>query len=177
MAKLSSLDEEERLLLSLEDVIQEEASILEKVGLGSKDKASKASQTSTNSLNLTEEISKEFDKLLLESIDEALASLGEAVKNSIYSHLQNDFNIKRDEIPDKICEFSDILHKIFGMGAGRLEVKCMKNICDKVKVSIAWPEYDWPMSKWIVADLTFHEYVENAKKNYLTDREKNHSNI
>jgi hypothetical protein len=174
MAKLSSLDEEERLLLSLEDVINEEASILDKVGSGSKDNDNKASQTSINSLNLTEEFSKEFDKLLLESIDEALASLGEAVKNSIYSHLQNDFNIKRDEIPNKICDFSNILHKIFGMGAGRLEVKCMKNICDKVKVSIAWPEYEWPMSKWIVADLTFHEYVENAKKNYLTDREKNH---
>jgi hypothetical protein len=177
MAKLSSLDEEERLLLSLEDVINEEASTLDKVRSGSKDNGNKASQTSINSLNLTDEFSKEFDKLLLESIDEALASLGEAVKNSIYSHLQNDFNIKRDEIPNKICDFSNILHKIFGMGAGRLEVKCMKNICDKVKVSIAWPEYEWPMSKWIVADLTFYEYVENAKKNYLTDREKNHSNI
>jgi hypothetical protein len=177
MAKLSSLDEEERLLLSLEDVIKEETSILEKIGVVPKDNASKTSQTSTNLVVLTEKISKEFDKLLLEAIDEALASLGEAVKNSIYSHLQNDFKIKHDEIPDKISEFSDILHKIFGLGAGRLELKCMKNICEKVKVTIAWPEYDWPMSNWIVADITFHEYVVNVKKNYLSERKKNHSHI
>jgi hypothetical protein len=177
MAKLSSLDEEERLLLSLEDVIKEEASILDHVGLGTKDKANKAGQPSTNSLISTEEISEEFDKLLLEAIDEALSSLGEAVKNSIYSHLQNDFKIKHDDIPDRICEFSDILHKIFGLGAGRLEVKCMKNICEKVKVSIAWPEYEWPMSKWILTDITFQEYVGNAKKSYLAERQKNHSNV
>ena len=177
MAKLSSIDEEEQLILSLEDVIKEEASILDHVGLGPKNKTDKIGQTSANLPNFTEEISKEFDKLLLEAIDDALASLGEAVKNSIYSHLQNDFKIKREEIPDRICEFSDIVHKIFGLGAGRLEVRCMKNICEKVKVSMAWPEYEWPMSKWIITDITFQEYVGNAKKSYLTERIKNHSNV
>jgi hypothetical protein len=177
MAKLSSLDQEEQLLLSLEDVIKEEASILDHVNVENKGKADKADQTSTNVHNSTDEISEEFNKLLLEAIDEALLSLGEAVKNSIYSHLQNDFKIKRNEIPDRICEFSDILHKIFGLGAVRLEVKCMKNISEKIKVRIAWPEYEWPMSKWIVTDITFQEYVGNAKKSYLTERKKNHSNV
>jgi hypothetical protein len=177
MAKLSALDEEERLLISLEDVIKEEASILENVGLGPKGNADKSGKTSTNLLISKGEISEEFDKLLLEAVDEALSSLGEAVKNSIYSHLQNDFRIKRDEIPDRICEFSDILHKIFGLGAGRLEVKCMKNICEKVKVKIAWPEYEWPMSKWVLTDITFQEYVGNAKESYLTERKKSYSNV
>ena len=177
MAKISSLDEEEQLLLSLEDMIKEEASILDHVGLGPKNKTDKVGQTPTKLPNYTDEISKEFDKLLLEAIDETLASLGVAVKNSMYSHLQNDFKIKREEIPDKICEFSNILHKIFGLGAGRLEVKCMKNICEKVKVTMAWPEYEWPMSKWIVTDITFQEYVGNAKKIYLTERTKSHSNV
>ena len=177
MAKLSSIDEEERLLLSLEDMIKEENDILDHVNLAPKDSTEKADKTAPNSHISTEAISEEFDKLLLEAIDEALASLGEAVKNSIYSHLQNDFKIKRDEIPNRICEFSDILHKIFGLGAGRLEVKCMKNICEKVKVKIAWPEYEWPMSKWILTDITFQEYVGTAKKSYLTERKKSHSNV
>jgi hypothetical protein len=177
MEKLSELDEEERLLLSLEDVIKEEASILDHVGLGPKNNAGTTSKTFTDEHISTEEISEEFDKLLLEAIDEALLSLGAAVKNSIYSHLQDDFRIKREEIPDRICEFSDILHKIFGLGAGRLEIKCMKNICEKVKISMAWPEYEWPMSKWVVTDVTFQEYVGNAKKSYLIERKKNHSNV
>jgi hypothetical protein len=177
MAKLSSMDEEERLLLSLEDIIKEENETIDQASLASKDSSEKADKTAPNSHISTEAISEEFDKLLLEAIDDALSSLGEAVKNSIYSHLQNDFKIKRDEIPDRIYEFSDILHKIFGLGAARLEVKCMKNICEKIKVTIAWPEYDWPMSKWIVADITFQEYVVNAKKNYLTERKKNYPNI
>ena len=176
MAKLSSLDEEERLLLSLEDVIQEEASILDKVGLSPKDNKDKAKTQNKPQIS-ADIISEEFNKLLLEAIDEALSSLGEAVKNSIYSHLQNDFKIKRDEIPDRICEFSDILHKIFGLGAGRLEVRCMKNICEKVKISMSWPEYEWPMSKWIVTDITFQEYVGNAKKSYLTEHQKSHSKV
>jgi hypothetical protein len=109
---------------------------------------------------------EEFDRLLLESIDEALASLGDAVKNSIYQHLQNDFGIKKSEIPTEIFDFSDIMHKIFGPGATPLEIKFMMNLNSKIKIEVNWPEINGPCSKWLVTDMSFTEYVNNMRENY-----------
>jgi hypothetical protein len=115
---------------------------------------------------------EKFDQLLIEAIDEALSSLGEPVKNAVYQHLQNDFSIEKDKIPSQIEEFSNIIHKIFGLGASRLEIKFMKNLNSKLEIDIKMPEYEWPLSKWIIADLSFTEYVHNAGKNYVSEFEK-----
>jgi hypothetical protein len=176
MAKVHSLNETERLLISLEDVADDETCVLDNEGLDLKDNAGQVDQVPINSISKKDATLEEFNKLLFESVDEALSSLGEAVKNTLYLHLKNDFNIKPEEIPNKICEFSDILHKIFGLGARRLELKCMKNLCEKVRVSIAWPEYEWPMSKWFVNDITFPEYVTNSLQSFVAKRKNNISN-
>ncbi len=108
----------------------------------------------------------EFDNILLEAIDETLLSLGEPVKNTVYFHLKQNFEIDKSEIPQKIKDFSDIIHKIFGAGAGRLEIKFMKTLNSKVKGDIPWPEHDSELSKWIITEVTFVEYVYNMRKNY-----------
>jgi hypothetical protein len=130
---------------------------------------------STQKMELSEDkkVQEKFDQLLNEAIDEALSSLGEPVKNAVYQHLQNDFCIEKDKIPCQIDEFSTIIHKIFGLGASRLEIKFMKNLNAKIEIDIKMPEYEWPLSKWIIADLSFTEYVHNARKNYVSELEKN----
>jgi hypothetical protein len=65
---------------------------------------------------------KTFDELLLEAIDEALASLGESAKQSIYFHLQEKFKVSKSQIPKRIKDFADGLEKIFGVGAQFLEI-------------------------------------------------------
>jgi hypothetical protein len=107
-----------------------------------------------------------FDEYLIEAIDEALSSLGAPVKNAVYFQLENSFNMPKNEIPNQIDEFTDIIHKIFGLGASRLEIKFMKNLHSKIKVSIELTEYEWPLSEWIVEDVSFKEYVLSARKNY-----------
>jgi hypothetical protein len=109
---------------------------------------------------------EDFDDILLQTIDETLSSLGEPVKNAVYFHLQTNFNISKNEIPKKISEFSDIVQKIFGSGAGRLEIKLMKTLHSKIDVNVKWPEYEPPLSKWIVTDMTFIEYVNSMRQNY-----------
>ena len=42
----------------------------------------------------------------------------------------------------------------------------MKNLHSKIKVDIEMTEYEWPLSKWIIANISFREYVINARKNY-----------
>jgi len=109
---------------------------------------------------------RKFDEYLIEAIDETLSSLGAPVKNTVYFQLENSFNIPKNEIPKQIDEFTDIIHKIFGLGASRLEIKFMKNLHSKIKVNIELTEYECSLSKWIIDDMSFTEYVNCARENY-----------
>ena len=115
---------------------------------------------------------RNFNEYLLEAIDEALISLGEAVKNTVYIQLENSFNMPKKEIPMQIDEFTDIIHKIFGLGASRLEIRIMKNLHSKIKVNIEMTQLEWPVSKWIVEEMSFTEYVYNAHKSYCDLQQK-----
>jgi hypothetical protein len=92
--------------------------------------------------------------------------LGTPVKNALYFQLENNFGMPKNEIPKHIEEFTDIIHKIFGLGASRLEIKFMKNLHSKIQVNIKLTEYEWPLSKWIIDDMSFTEYVSSARKKY-----------
>ncbi len=118
------------------------------------------------------DIEEEFDDILLETIDETLSSLGEPAKKAIYFHLENNFRISKSEIPKKINEFSDIIQKIFGSGAGRLEIKFMKILHSKINIDLKWPEYEGPLSKWVIMDMTFIEYVNGMRTTYEANAKK-----
>ena len=68
----------------------------------------------------------EFEKLLIEAIDESLSSLGDSPKQSILFHLENTFKIEKQEIPDNIDSFDVALKKLFGPGADFLEALIVK---------------------------------------------------
>ena len=109
-----------------------------------------------------------FDEFLIQAIDEALCSLGEPVKNSLYQHLELDFNIQKNEIPEKISAFSDIIHKIFGLGACRLERKFMKNLSSKIQANVDWPELECSLSNWIFMEISFEEFVTKLRESYVS---------
>ena len=99
---------------------------------------------------------KLFDKILLEAIDEALLSLGVNARILILGTLEGSFKIRKQEIPNKLSDFSNALERIFGLGARHLEILFMKNLHAKLEVTCKWPTYEWPLSKWIVPEITFH---------------------
>ena len=107
-----------------------------------------------------------FDQILLNAIDDALSSLGENLKTSIYFHLEDLFKIRKQEIPSRISDFSSALEQIFGLGARHLEILFIKNLHAKIKVTCKWPTYKWPLSKWIVPEMTFQEYVQRMRQNF-----------
>lgn len=109
---------------------------------------------------------EDFDGIIIEAIDDALSSLGEDVKKSIYFHLKDLFKIGKQEIPRRLNDFSSALEKIFGLGARHLEIMFMKSLHEKVKVTCKWPEYEWPLSKWIAPEMTFQEYVQLMRQNF-----------
>jgi hypothetical protein len=115
---------------------------------------------------------KKFDQHLLEAIDETLLSLGMVVKNAVLEHLKNEFQINKSDIPQKICDFSNIVHKVFGLGADRLELRIVKNLSSKLQVDVNLTEYEWPLSKWIINDASFTEYVADLRISYAKTVEK-----
>jgi hypothetical protein len=104
-------------------------------------------------------LNRGFEKALLEAVDESFARLGDAARRTIYHHLENGFNIRRQDIPHKIEGFADAIEKIFGVAAALLEIQIMKKLFEKVGVSLkCLPEQ---------ADLVFTEYVEAIRLSYL----------
>jgi hypothetical protein len=73
----------------------------------------------------------EFEKFLVEAIDESLSSLGESPKQAILFHLENTFKIKKQDISNNIDGFDDALKKTFGPGANFLETLILKKLGEK----------------------------------------------
>jgi len=99
----------------------------------------------------------DFEKLLLEAVDEGLSSLGESSKQAIYFHLKKSFSIRKREIPSKIEAFAKAIEKIFGLGANFLEILIMKRLYEKIGGVFEWHES---------TEFAFTEYVAVAKRNF-----------
>ncbi len=99
-----------------------------------------------------------YEAILLQSIDEALLTLGENVRVSIYFHLQTKFGLPKHEIPNHTAEFSDALETIFGAASKNIEILIMKCLNKKVQCS-----YEWTGPKWLVPNLTFEDYIKLVK--------------
>jgi hypothetical protein len=101
---------------------------------------------------------EDFDRLLLEAIDEGLSSIGESSKQAIYYHLKKSFDLEKQEIPRKIAAFMYAIEKIFGLGANFLEILIMKRLYEK-----AGGRFKWHKDQ----AFTFTEYVGVAKRSFL----------
>lgn len=103
----------------------------------------------------------DFERLLLQAVDEGLASLGDSSKQAIYFHLDRNFNIKKEQIPEKIEAFSGAIERIFGDGANFLEIAIMKQLYEKVGGILEWNKS---------ARLGFAEYVSATKRTFQEKR-------
>jgi hypothetical protein len=113
------------------------------------------------SIELTVGADRSFCDALLEAIDEAFSSLGESAKIAIFFHLENSMGIRKQEIPFRIDDLQTALEKLFGIGAKYLEILCVKNLHEKLKIT-----YKWEMPRWVVPELTFKEYLRLVKMKF-----------
>ncbi|MCW4052741.1 MAG: hypothetical protein NWE78_06010 [Candidatus Bathyarchaeota archaeon] len=97
----------------------------------------------------------DFQKLLLQAVDEGLSSIGESPKKAIYFHLEKTFKIRKHDIPRNIEVFAEAIERIFGMGADYLEILIMKRLHDKVK-----EDFDLDNA----SELRFIEYVDAVQR-------------
>lgn len=109
---------------------------------------------------------KAFQKLFLEAVDSTFSSLGDSVRQSIYFHLQNKFNITRDDIPCRLEDFEKGLVRIFGEGNRFLEVLIMKNLYERMGPGQA--PMKWEEGK----EFKFIDYVKVAEQNFARRKRK-----
>jgi hypothetical protein len=106
--------------------------------------------------HLTQGFSAEdFQRIMLETVDDTFSSLGKRAKKSIYFHLKNSFGTTRENIPGEIEKFATALKKIFGPGAQLLEIQIMKRLHKKIGTIIKY----YPKQK----NLTFVDYLETTR--------------
>lgn len=112
---------------------------------------------------------EEFNKLLLETIEEVLTSLGEPVKNSIYCCLENNFEICKEQIPKKILDFTNFLHKSIGaLSADRLEKKFIETLNRKIDKKLSEFEYKHMPISNCDCELSFNDFVIDIRQMYVS---------
>jgi hypothetical protein len=101
-------------------------------------------------------LSKEFNQLILEAVDESLSILGgEPVKRAFYYHLEKRAKIKCSEIPVKLQEFHNALTGLFDDGASILERRISRCLYERLDLELT------ANNGWTLAD-----YVREARIRY-----------
>ncbi|MEM2463250.1 MAG: hypothetical protein QXY07_01035 [Candidatus Bathyarchaeia archaeon] len=77
---------------------------------------------------------KDFQRTILDAVEEGLATLGESPKQAILFHLENTFKLPREEIPRNLTEFRKALEKIFGPGAPYVEKLILEKLYNKLNL-------------------------------------------
>ena len=95
-----------------------------------------------------------FEVTVIEAIDESLGAFKNLNKQEIYSHLENRFGIKKQEIPSKIEDFADAMEQMFGIGAKLIEIRIIRAIHKRV------PEFVFTPRKGAVF---FKEYAASLR--------------
>jgi hypothetical protein len=71
-----------------------------------------------------------FSQALLIAIEEGLSSLGNSPRDAIFYHLENSFQLKKEDIPMNLVEFKEALEGIFGPGTVYIEKLITRRLCE-----------------------------------------------
>jgi len=97
--------------------------------------------------------SVELEETLLQAVDEALLIPGEIVRTAIYERIERSYQVRREEIPEKLETFHRALQELLGAGGKVMEKLIVKSLCRRLKLSFT--EHDG----WTLVD-----YVNLAKR-------------
>jgi hypothetical protein len=130
--------------------------IVHKPNKTTKKRGNKMNQTQTVSypqiqINLN---SSTFQELLIEATDQTLSKLGAPIKHKLYSCLETNYKLTKEDIPNRIDDFVNALEQIFETSASLIEIDVMKNMQQKI-----------PLFKFKIenADLNFQDYLKSLK--------------
>jgi hypothetical protein len=84
-------------------------------------------------------------ELFGEAVDEGLGVLGNAPKKMIYTLLERDYGITKEDVPGRFDEFSNLLKDILGPGANPVIRFIVERFYAKLQIQLpTWTEHDEP---------------------------------
>ena len=95
---------------------------------------------------------KDFERLLLDSIDEALSSTEEKLEKETFAQLES-LGIPRVEIPRHVGMFTRVIEKVFGAAADDLKFLILKRLHEK---------NGWPFIRIDFDEMTFSRQLERV---------------
>jgi hypothetical protein len=99
--------------------------------------------------------SQQFSEVLLDCVDEGLSVLGNEPKQAVYQYLATIHSLDREQIPDKVDEFSTGLRKALGSASRVIERLILKKLFQRIGSTFRE-----------TADLEFTDYVTDAKRRF-----------
>ena len=96
-----------------------------------------------------------FPEILLDCIDEGLSVLGNEPKLAVYQYLSSIHSLDREEIPEKVDQFSAGMRKALGSASKVIERLILKKLFQKIGSTFRE-----------VSDLDFTDYVAEAKRRF-----------
>ena len=93
-------------------------------------------------------IQAHFNEILLEAVDYGLMVLGEKVRQAIYESLENRYELKRREIPERLDVFHQGLERMFGPSLKIVERLIAKNLYQKLGLNFT-PRPDWTLIEYV----------------------------
>jgi hypothetical protein len=93
--------------------------------------------------------------VLLDCVDEGLSVLGNEPKQAVYQYLATIHSLDREQIPEKVEEFSTGLRKALGSASRVIERLILKKLFQRIGSTFRE-----------TADLEFTDYVTDAKRRF-----------
>ena len=88
------------------------------------------------------------NETLLEAVDYGLSVLGETVRQAIYTSLENHYDLKRNEIPERLEAFHRALERMFGASSNTIERLIAKTLCQRLGMNFT-PHLDWTLIEYV----------------------------
>lgn len=95
-----------------------------------------------------------FEVTMTEAVDESLSSFKNLDKQEVYTHLEKAFEIRKNEIPCKIEDFTDAMGQMFGVGAKLVEIRIIEAVHKRM------PEFIFTPRRGAVI---FKDYVDSLR--------------
>lgn len=73
-----------------------------------------------------------FNRALLEAIDEGFSLLGHLPREAIFHNLEASFQMKKEDIPLNLARFKVFLETTFGSGTRYMEGIIINRLCEKL---------------------------------------------
>ena len=104
--------------------------------------------------NQQSEVHHDVEKIISKAVDRSFSWFGETFKDIVYAELEKKYEIRKQDIPNRIDDFACAIEEICGVGAKLIETKIIQAVHEEIKEYIYIPRGE---------DLVFTEYVESLR--------------